>query len=458
MADSPDLSGRGVTPLTVAALGCGARTQTYVSLMARYYPHQFSLVAAADPQAERAGAIQQLAGTPRGFRSFGSFQELLAEERLADMAIIGTQDADHHEAALAAMEKGYDLLLEKPVATTREDVLSLADTAERRGRRVMVCHVLRFAPLYQTIRAVVDSGELGEIRSANATEGVGPWHFAHSYVRGHWNRSTSSSPLILAKSCHDLDILSWIMGDPCVSVSSAGCRSFFSRERCPPGAPDRCTRGCPHGEHCLYNAERYTDRESRWLSLVWDGDGPMPQPHGAARREKIRQWLTHSPWGRCVWQCDNDQPDHQTAQFQFSRGQTATFTVTAFATGRTLELYGTAGTLRAGDDAVEITSHHTGETRTVPLYAGDSPALEVHPAGVVPGEYREHGGGDFGLISRLYEEITAADPSAMTTGIAGAVESHRMAFAAEESRRTGRTVFLSDARRRRGTSGVTPKV
>ena len=419
-------------PLTLAVIGCGARGQTYVKLMMEHYENLFRVVAAVDPQQSRREKIKMLSQGHGALQTFQTADEFLQEERIADMVLIATQDHLHYKVAKAALNKGYDILLEKPIATNPEDVLDLATTAKALHRRVMVCHVLRFAPLYQTIKRIVASGTLGEIVSAHATEGVGPWHFAHSYVRGHWRQSSESSPIILAKSCHDLDILSWIMDDVCISASSHGSQNVFKAENVPSGAPKRCTDGCPHSEQCLYNAERYADRERRWLSLVWDDSTDVPNgKHGG---EAVREWLQSSPWGRCVWRCDNDQPDHQTAQFEFSRGQTATFTVTAFATGRTLELYGTAGTLRAGE-TIEIANHATGETQTVPLHSSN-------PAGVVSEEYQEHGGGDFGLISRLYQEITAEDPSTMIAGIEGAVQSHLMAFAAEESRQTGRTVSL----------------
>ncbi len=414
--------------LKLVALGCGARTRTYVSLARQHLPDHFDVVAAADPRPERVRQVRACAHDPKGFLSFGDYRDLLAREKLGEIAIIGTQDADHLEPALAAMEKGYDLLLEKPVATTAQDVLTVAAAARRLGRRVMVCHVLRFAPLYQAVKAVVESGELGEIRTVNATEGVGPWHFAHSYVRGHWNDSNRASPLILAKSCHDLDILSWLMGDECVSVSSVGDLSHFRSANFPAGAPGRCTDGCPHAATCHYNAEHYLDRERRWLSLVWSGDTDV----ATAGEEEIRRWLALSPWGRCAYQCDNNQPDHQTAQFQFARGQTATFTVTAFASGRTLEIYGTRGMLRAGTN-VEVVDHATGRSRVIQT-ASDAVTAEG---------YDEHGGGDFGLVSNLYDQMTGADPGAMTTGIDRAVPSHLMAFAAEESRTSGQTVLMS---------------
>lgn len=420
--------------LTIAAIGCGARTHTYASLIARHQTDRFEVVAAADPRPERVEAIRRFSQRPDRFLRFDGAKQLFDRKKVADIAIIGTQDADHREHAVAALERGYDLLLEKPIATSLEDVLLLAGRARELGRRVMICHVLRFAPAYVAIKSIVNSGELGHIRSVNATEGIGPWHFAHSYVRGHWSQKASSSPLILAKSCHDLDIILWLLGEKCVSVSSIGSLSFFNNENCPVNAPPVCTDGCPHADRCFYNAERYADRERKWLALIRDEMSDASEMESA----KVLRWLTTSPWGRCVYQCGNDQPDHQTAQFEFSQGQTATFTVTAFATGRTLELCGTQAVLRArigvgSETSVTVEDHSTGTVTSAPI--------NCRPQSTEG--YDEHGGGDFGLVSNLYQEMTTSDPADMTTGIAGAVESHIMAFAAEESRLTGKTIQSS---------------
>lgn len=424
---------------TLAAIGCGGRTHTYVSLALTHWRDRFDIVAAADPIRERAERLRSFAHAPASFRVFESDTALLAEERLADIMIIGTQDNHHVQPCLAAMQKGYDILLEKPIATTPEEVLFLSDAARQLGRRVMVCHVLRYAPFYDQVKQCVEAGQLGEIRTIHASEGVGPWHFAHSYVRGHWRRSDTSCPMIVAKSCHDTDILTWLIGAPCVSVSSVGSRSHFRKEEAPADAPNRCTDGCPHADTCPYNALKYLAGQRKWLAYVCD----IEQAHQAngqpAPDNSIRDWLTRSWWGRCVYRCDNDAPDHQTAQFQFAGGQTATLTVTAFDDGRNIEICGTRGVLRGGhalrhrlglDADYTITDHASGQTT---YYSVNEQA----------GGYDGHGGGDYGLVSQLFDEMTQADPEAIRASIQRAEEGHLMAFAAEASRVRAETINMA---------------
>lgn len=427
-------------PLTLAAIGCGGRTHTYVSLAMKHCGDRFDVVAAADPISERAARLRAYARKPEEFRVFESDRALLAKDRLADIMIIGTQDSYHVAPCVAAMEKGYDILLEKPIATSPAEILELEETARRLGRRVMICHVLRYAPFYDAVKRVVDSGQLGEIRSIHATEGVGPWHFAHSYVRGHWRRSDESSPMIVAKSCHDTDIISWLIDAPCTSISSVGALSHFRNEKAPSGAPPRCTDGCPHADTCPYNTLLYLTTQRKWLAYVCD----LEQGHQTRGEQTpdtaVHDWLATSPWGRCVYHCDNDAPDHQTAQFQFAGAQTATFTVTAFDEGRNIEIYGTQGVLKGGhtlrhitglDADFTITDHATGETT-------------FHGVETQAGGYDGHGGGDYGLVSQLYDEMTKEDPEAIRSSIHRAVEGHLMAFAAEASRLSGKTIEMKD--------------
>jgi predicted dehydrogenase len=231
-------------PLTLVGIGCGGRTRTYCDLAAKQ-PHRYQVVAAADPDAERVDLVRASSRNP-GFRGFASADACFAAGKLGDVAIIGTQDAYHVEPALKALELGYDLLLEKPVAPDPADVLRIRDTAARLGRRVLVCHVLRYSPFYVKVKELVASGVLGEIVTIDAREGVWDFHQAHSYVRGHWAKTKDCSPMIIAKSCHDLDIISWLVDKPCARVSSFGSLRHFTPANRPAGAPARCTPGCPH--------------------------------------------------------------------------------------------------------------------------------------------------------------------------------------------------------------------
>ena len=343
--------------------------------------------------------------------------------------IIATQDNSHFEHCRGALQLGYDILLEKPIATSAEQVLEIERLARQAGRRVMVCFVLRFAAFYRKVKEILDSGILGEIVSVQANEGVMPWHQVHSFVRGHWSVVGKSSPMILSKCCHDTDIVHWMVGRRCKRVSSFGSLEYFRPERAPDGAPARCTDGCPVGDACVYNALRYTtDMRFPWLPMVYD------RAHDATV-EEITDWLRTSPWGRCAFRCDNDAVDRQVMAMQFEGGITGTFTMTAFATGRHLEICGTRGVLKGGESYRQqfgthlILLPHEGEPVRYTVQAED-------------GGYELHGGGDAGLIHALYDEMTKPPGTALEAGLDSTVHSHLIAFAAEESRVTGCVVDL----------------
>lgn len=418
-------------PLSLVGIGCGHRTLTYCGLAAQQ-PQRYRVVAGADPVAARIARLRELSGEA-GFRSFADDRALFAAGRIGDVAIIGTQDAYHVEPAVRAMELGYDLLLEKPIAPDPRQVLELLATAERLGRRVLVCHVLRYTPFYELVHRLLRAGAIGDIVAIDASEGVGDWHQVHSFVRGHWARAAESNPMIVAKSCHDMDIISWLVGRPCLRIASFGGLHQFTAAKAPAGAPARCTDGCPVGETCRYNALRYLDRERGWLAHVMDGGATAPAA-------EVRAWLQRSPWGRCAWRCDNDVVDRQVLAMEFADGIAGTFTMTAFDSGRNVTVRGTTGVLSGGDalraasgDDVVVRSHAGVETR--------------HRVQVPTGGYAGHGGGDPGLVDGLDRELARPAPE-MRSGLHASVESHMMAFAAEESRRAGRLVDLAEFRSR----------
>lgn len=418
-----------MTPLTFAAIGCGSRVRVYTKLISAL-PDRYQVVAAADPKPDRLQMMRDL--IPAGsLRTFASDRELLAAGKLADIMMIGTQDAFHVQPCLEAMRLGYDILLEKPVATNLRDVLLVEHEARRLGRRVLVCHVLRYTPFYTRVKTLLEEGRIGEIISVNAIEGVGPFHQAHSFVRGHWSIVENSTPMIIAKCCHDLDILSWLIDAQCEQVSSFGSLSYFNESHAPAGAPARCTDGCPVAETCLYDAHRYLTDERHWLQWVMDGGLD-------ASDEEIVQWLRTSPWGRCVYRCDNTAVDRQTVNMSFANQVTATLTMTAFDSGRSLEIRGTRGVLfggnavkRFGNHDIAITDHRSGQT-------------EYFNTGAEEGEYVGHGGGDAGLIEALDQEWAKPESAAMRSSLQRSVESHAIGFAAEKARLTGEVVRLSE--------------
>lgn len=418
-------------PLTIVGIGCGHRTQTYCNLSA-LLPHRFQVVGGADPVAARVEVLRKDSNNP-GFRGFRDDQELFAAGKLADLAIIGTQDAYHVKPAIQAMEMGYDLLLEKPIAPDPKQVLEVLAAAERLGRKVLVCHVLRYTPFYSAVKEILASGVIGDIATIDASEGVGDFHQVHSFVRGHWAISGKSNPMIIAKSCHDMDIISWMVDKPCQRIASFGGLHYFTKDRAPAGATARCTDGCPVGDTCPYNALHYISKQRFFLNLVMDGAKD-------ADADSIRTWLKTSPWGRCAWKCDNDVVDRQVLAMQFAGGISGTFTMTAFDSGRNVTIRGTHGVLVGGDEIKKQSGHDI----LVRTHLGREVRHKV-PTDI--GGYAGHGGGDPGLVFALDREL-AKPAREMRSGLHASVESHMMGFAAEEARRTGKVIDLAEFRAR----------
>ena len=382
--------------------------------LAAKMPERYEIVGAADPIEWKVDRIARLSDS-KAFRSFSNARQLLAVDRFADVLIVGTQDSYHVEPCIVALEKGYDVLLEKPIATTIDDVLKLEAVAKRLGRRVLICHVLRYTPFYRKVKEIVSSGVLGDIITLQASEGVGTFHQAHSFVRGHWSVTENSSPMIIQKSCHDLDIIQWMMDRPFTAVSSFGQTSYFNGQHVPANAPPRCIDGCPVGDTCQYNALRYLTDQRGWLPYVYNGGE-------VASDNDVREWLKTSNWGRCVYQCGNTAVDHQVLNIRFAGGATATFTMSAFDSGRNIEIWGTEGVLRGGtytkriaDCDVVVRQHASGEMSKI----------NVNP---LEGGNANHGGGDRGLMEALHDEMQTTDPNDMRSSLSASVESHLFGF------------------------------
>ena len=420
-------------PVTLAVIGAGNRGGDAYAGWCLEHPERARVVAVADPREERRNLVGERHQIPPE-RRFARWEDLLQEPRLADGVIIATPDQMHVAPALRAMELGYDILLEKPIAPTREELLQVARAAERlqaRGGSITVAHVLRYTPFFSTLKRLLEQGRIGEIVSIQYTENIGYWHFAHSYVRGNWRREDTSSPMILAKSCHDMDMLRWLVGRPWRRIASFGSLLHFRPENAPEGAPERCTDGCPASERCPFDAVRfYVDRlagHTGWpVSVI---------THDFSREGRLRA-LREGPYGRCVYLADNNVVDHQVVSLEFDGGVTAAFTVCAFTeeNTRTLKVMGTRGEIRGHLEKGEL------EVRSyLPEGApGAGHELVRVPAG--PG----HTGGDEGLMeaftARLQARREGRVPEEALTSLAESLDSHLMAFAAEESRREGRVV------------------
>jgi predicted dehydrogenase len=416
---------------TFALIGAGNRgADVYGDYLLRH-PDRGRLVAAADSDPARLARVAAAHAIPPG-RRFASSDALLARERLADALIVATPDTLHVESAVAGIERGYHLLLEKPMASDAAGVARIAAAARRHGPSVTVAHVLRYAPFFQALRRMLGEGRIGRLVDVQHVEHIGFWHFAHSYVRGNWRREATSSPMILAKACHDLDVLRWLVDAPCTKVASFGSLSHFTESEAPDGAGERCV-SCDVEASCPYSARRiYLERfggTDGWPISVITRD-----PSTEGRLEALRT----GPYGRCVYRCDNDVADHQVVALSFENGVTASLSVNAFseANTRVLTLAGTHGELR-GDLAlgrIEWRDFVTGRHERIDARTDG----RVRPGSDDDGVDR-HGGGDDGLMHDLTALLAATKAGAPAASLASSweasLESHAMAFAAERARR-----------------------
>ena len=413
--------------ITMVIAGLGGRGHDIYGNYAMEHPDEVEIAAVADPRPERLELAQREWNIPAE-RCFATAEELFAQPQLADAAVIATQDRQHVVHAEAARKGGYHLLLEKPVAVDIEGCLEVLRLARRYQRHVVVCHVLRYTPFYNAIKRIIEDGRIGEVVTIQAMEQVGYWHQAHSYVRGNWHKTADSSPMILAKCCHDMDILSWLLGSRCRTVSSFGDLRYFREENAPAGSPARCTDGCPHSGSCPYYAPAlYLDDNTPWPTAL---TALGPDQSYEARKKALEE----GPYGKCVFHNDNDVVDHQVASLLFENGTTVAFTMCAFsdACDRTVKFMGTRGEIRASMDnnVIEVTQFGAGvRTGTTAVYT------------VKPGS-TGHSGGDEGIMEEFVSILKGEREN--TNTIAQSVHSHVMAFAAEESRLTGRTVDVAD--------------
>jgi predicted dehydrogenase len=357
---------------------------------------------------------------------FTMWEDLAARPRLADAAIVATPDALHVGPAIALAERGYAILLEKPMAPTEAGCRDVVEAVGRTGVLLAVAHVMRYTPYTRSLKAILDSGRIGEVVDVQHLEPVGYWHYAHSYVRGNWRNEAESTFLLLAKSCHDLDWIRFVVGAPCVRVSSFGSLSHFTTSDRPVGAADRCL-WCPVEASCPYSAVRFYRRALAdpalryWVEIIT----PDVTPTGVERA------LRDGPYGRCVYASDNDVVDHQVVAMEFAGGQTAAFTVSGFTpiARRMTRISGTRGFVD-GDGR---------QLRCFDFLSEAHDVVDTAPAGsgLASGG---HGGGDEGLLLAFSRAVATGDPSAIETTPAEILESHLIAFAAERARREGRVV------------------
>ena len=411
--------------MKLALIGAGARGMIYSR-----YAHDVledEIIAVADRHAEKRERARQLFGTPEEML-FEDPLELIRTVPEADALIVASMDRDHFSHAMAGLERGWDLLLEKPISPDPIECLKICRKAEEKKRNVTVCHVLRYTPFFIRLKEILDSGRLGKIVAIEHTENVGNFHIAHSFVRGNWRNSGLSSPIIMQKSCHDLDILLWLTGKRALRLSSFGSLSYFNEAHAPAGSTARCL-DCPVAAECRFDARRaYLPAIGSWPATVLTQD---------QSEEGILRALREGRYGRCVYRCDNDVCDHQSTLIEFEDGVTAAFTLSGMTNRmcRTIHVMCENGELWGDDGKGEI---RLSEFRSNNV---DGYREEVIHIGAVSGD---HGGGDEGLMNDFSAGLHGSHPNGSRSSIQRSIESHLMACAAEEARLNGKTVDLAE--------------
>ena len=424
----PEMDAGLSKPVSVIIIGAGGRGGTYAQY-AEKFPNSMKVVGVADLNDYRRKRVSEKHNIPAE-NQFGHYNDLLAKPKFADAVVIATPDNLHYEPCMKALALGYDVLLEKPVAPTEKECRDIMKQAHKYNRIVAVCHVLRYAPYYVALKQVLDSGAIGDIVSIQHFEPVRYYHFAHSYVRGNWPNSKTTTPVILAKSCHDLDILRWLINKPCESIAAEGSLHLFRKEMMPKGATDRCIDNvgggdCPHEKECPYSAKYIYMEQKKFL-----GPFDLPRKDPALIREKLKSLN----YGRCVYRCNNDQCDHYVAIMRFQDGVTASFSMDAFTPygGRRTRIMGTKGFIEG-----DMTTFTFYDFRTNHKSVWDQKVSEV-------AEYKGsgHGGGDHLLVRDFLRAVSAQDATLLSSTIDVSIESHVMGFMAEKSRKSNKKVAI----------------
>ncbi len=411
--------------LTAVILGAGHRSLIYGDLSLQC-PDKLKIVAVADIDPDKAHAAARRYGVPEE-RVYGSVEALAAEGKIADIAINGTLDEVHVKTSLPLIALGYDILLEKPFATSREELWTLYCAAKKHNSRVFICHVLRYSAFYRAICLALNEGKIGKIVSINMAEDISRHHMVVSYVRGQWNNETLSAPLLLAKSCHDIDLMMWLMGkDRPVNVYSVGSDFAFQLGMAPEGAGTRCLLDCPIEKECPYSAaKQYLGKDFSHSYYVFQKDGMSDE----ARYEALK---CDSPYGRCVWHCDHKGVDHQSVTVSFASGAVGMFTLTGGAPRdeRRIHIVGTEGSITGifEENAFVLRRFDAKNGYTEEVIRCDVPAATLH------------GGGDRALVLDFCSYICSGERSISCSELGDSLAGHLTVYAAEESRKSGKVV------------------
>lgn len=412
--------------IKVAVIGAGSRGRHAYGNYVLNNQDKIRYVAVIEPDINKREAL----ATEHNISSEMCFEcedDFFKMGKICDSIIIAHQDKQHYKTAIKALNLGYDILLEKPMTPDAFECIDLEECAKRNGVNLMVCHVLRYTEFYEKIKELVDEKVIGDLIGFDHKENIGHYHMAHSFVRGNWRNSEETSPLILAKTCHDMDIITWLVNDECKAVYSSGDLNYFKKENAPKESAKKCLE-CKLNEECIFSAKRiYLDN----CRNIWPVNTLCANP----TYENIKEILDKSNYGTCVWKVeDNDVCDNQVAVMEFKNGVRGTFTVTAFTHNQFREtmLFGTKGSIYANtrDNEIVVRKHGIDE------YA-ESNITVIKPKRIVGG----HGGGDVGLMEDFINVVSGSGKEPRTS-VKQSIQSHLMSYACEKSRLEKRRIEI----------------
>jgi len=405
-------------PVTAIVCGAGNRGNVYGGYSLAY-PDNLDIIGVAEPIAIRNERYAKKHAIKDENR-FVTWEDVFKRPKFADAIIISTPDNLHYGPCMKALEMGYDVLLEKPISPSEKECRDILALAKKNDRIVAVCHVLRYAPYFVKLRELIQSKAIGEVISIQHMEPIEHFHMSHSYVRGNWHHSRQTTPIILAKSCHDLDILRWMIGKPSKSIHAFGDLSWFTKKNAPAGSTERCTDGCAVEGTCPYSALEVYYRRREW-NYVFD----LPEDKDKQSAYVLEQLKTTN-YGRCVYRMDNDQPDHYVTNILFDDNVTASFSMEALTSygGRRTRVMGSHGDIVGDMNSFTITNFRSGKKE----------------------EWKEatdgHGGGDWRLAENWVQAVAQRNPALLTSTIDQSIESHVMGFMAEESRKNKKVMDI----------------
>ena len=425
-----------INPIKIVIVGMGERAAIYAR-EALMHPELLQIVGVADVSPDRVRLAQERFSIPEEY-CFSSAEELAAHSQFADAVINGTMDRQHVSTSLPLLRRGYDILLEKPFAVNQEEANELLCCVRETGRRVMVCHVLRYAPFYRKIKETIASGKIGEIINIQMAEQVSYFHESVSYVRGKFaSPALCGTGMLLSKCSHDLDIMAWLMSETKpASVSSVGSVFQFKPEMAPSAAGTHCLLDCPIERECIYSAKRlYIENPQRWTHNIWHDCGC----DNCSETDRVRILSEkNNPYSRCVYRCNLEIVDHQSVLVCFANGATGTFSMTggAATSGRHIHITGTKGEITGTFEEQRFTLFHI-----APEADGGMASQVIDVSAEQQGS--AHGGGDQAIVQDFIALLSGAQTSPCCTTLDDSMTGHQLVFLAEESRkRRGETQHI----------------